>query len=103
MIRHCVFIRFRPAAIPAERQAIYDFVAGLQEKVDGIRGVWFGRNVNREKLAKGFDEGFIVDFRDAEAQRAYDGYPGHAAISGRLVAAAEGGEGGIFVFDMEIG
>lgn len=102
MIRHCVFVQFRPTVSPSERTAIYDTLRELQQKIDGFDGVWWGPNVNTEKLAWGFDEGYIIDFRDAAAQSAYNTHPDHPPITERLLAAAQGGLDGVFCFDMEI-
>lgn len=102
MIRHCVFVKFQPAVPQAERDSIYAALRGLQVKIDGLESAAFGANVNAERLAWGFDEGFIIDFRDAKAQDAYTRHPEHPPIIERLLAAADGGLDGVFCFDMKI-
>ncbi|GHA36374.1 stress responsive protein [Devosia pacifica] len=102
MIRHCVFVKFRPDITSEERQSIFRQLADLRETVDGIVAVHFGANVSPEGLAKGFAHGFIMDFASAEARDAYLVHPDHKAAGGRLVAALEGGRDGLMVFDMEI-
>lgn len=102
MIRHCVFVNFRPAVSRTERAAIYSDLAGLKSKLEGMLGFEAGPNVNPEGLGHGFDEGFFIDFRDATARDAYLIHPEHQATGARIVGAAEGGLQGIFVFDFEL-
>jgi hypothetical protein len=102
MIRHCVFVRFKPSVDAAERQAIFDQLAALQQVLDGFLGIAFGPNVSPEGLAQGFDHGFVIDFADAAARDAYLVHPDHKAAGSRLVAALQGGRDGLIVFDLEI-
>lgn len=103
MIRHCVFIRFRSAVGEAERQAIADDISALRQKISGFRTVHTGVNVSPEQgMDKGYSAGFIIDFDDASARDAYLVHPDHQKAGQRIVAAAEGGVGGILVYDMEI-
>jgi len=103
MIRHCVFVRFKPATTPAVRQAIYDDLEGLRSKLRGMGVVNAGANVSPEGMGKGFDAGFTIDFSDAAARDAYLVDPDHQAIGARIVAAAQGGTEGILVFDLAFG
>ena len=102
MIRHCVFVNFKGSVTATEREAIYDSLRALRHKIDGLVADHYGPNVSPEGLAQGFADGFIMDFRDAAARDAYLVHPDHQAAGARLVAALEGGIGGLVVFDMEI-
>lgn len=102
MLRHCVFVKFQPSVSRAARDAIYADLAGLDRKVPGMLRLNAGANVNPEGLGQGFDEGFLIDFEGAAARDAYLVHPDHQAIGARIVAAAEGGVNGLFVFDFEI-
>jgi len=103
MIRHCVFVRFRPEVERSERDAILSDIAALKQRLGGIQAVHVGANVSPEEgMDKGFSEGFIVDFRDAAARDAYLVDAAHQAAGARLVAAADGGITGILVYDLEI-
>ena len=102
MIRHCVFIAFRPEFGRAERDALYADLAALRTKLEGMRSLASGANVNPEGLGRGFDEGVLIDFDDAAARDAYLVHPDHVAIGGRIVAAARGGADGLFVFDFAL-
>jgi hypothetical protein len=101
MIRHCVFVKFRPDVDDAERQAIFAQLAALRDVLEGFEAIGYGPNVSPEGLGKGFDHGFIIDFADAAARDAYLVHPDHKAAGSRLVAALEGGRDGLVVFDLE--
>lgn len=102
MIRHCVFVRFKPTVSRMERDAIYADLSGLRTQLVGMGRFHAGANVNPEGLAKGFDEGFVIDFDDRAARDAYLELPDHKVIGSRIGAAAERGTDGIFVFDFEL-
>lgn len=102
MIRHCVFVKFRPDVPAAERQGIYDQLAALRGHLPGIAAMSFGPNVSPEGLHQGFADGFTIDFADAAARDAYLVDDAHRAAGGRLVAALEGGRDGLIVFDIAV-
>lgn len=102
MIRHCVFVKFDLDFGRAQRDAIYAGLEALRAKLPGMRRVHAGNNVSPEGLAKGFDEGFFVDFDNAAVRDAYLVHPDHQALGGRIVAAAQGGTAGIIVFDFDL-
>lgn len=103
VIRHCVFIRFRDDVVAAARQDIYSDLAALCGKLPGVLSFHAGANVSPETgMDKGFGEGFIIDFADAQARDTYLDDAGHRAIGGRIVAAAAAGVQGVFVFDLDM-
>ncbi|MCB5202978.1 Dabb family protein [Neorhizobium sp. T786] len=102
MILHCVFLRFKTATQAAEKQAIYDSLVALKDVTPGILDVKSGPNVSPESLNGGFRDGFIVSFENAEARDAYLVHPDHVALGDRIVAATDGGLGGLMVFDMDV-
>lgn len=103
MIRHCVFIRFRREIEPEQRRALLAEIAELKDRLPGIQAVHIGANVSPEEgMDKGYSEGFVVDFRNAEARDAYLADPQHQATGRKLVAAAQGGIEGILVYDLDV-
>jgi len=102
MIRHCVFIRFRPTVNDMEKAALFAEIAALKPRVPGFLAAHIGRNVSPEGMDKGYAEGFIVDFANAAARDAYLVDPEHQKTGAKLVAAAIGGVDGILVYDLEI-
>ncbi|MEP9389328.1 Dabb family protein [Mesorhizobium sp. KR9-304] len=101
MIRHCVFYAFRSSVGAAEREAIHAELDALSNVVDGMGEMRFGANVSPEPFARGFTDGFTIDFRDAAARDAYLVHPDHQKAGARLVAAIDGGTERLFVFDIE--
>ena len=103
MIRHCVFIRFKPEISAARKAELFAEISALRSRLPGIAAVHVGGNVSPEEgMDKGFSDGFIVDFADAAARDAYVEDPEHRQTGARLVAAAEGGVAGILVYDLDI-
>ena len=102
MIRHCVFVKFRPEISADERAEIYAGLNALVGQIDGLLTAHFGANVSPEGLAKGFNDGFIMDLANQAARDRYLTDPAHQAAGSKLVAALQGGRDGLIVFDMEI-
>jgi hypothetical protein len=102
MIRHCVFIRFKPTISVAYKTELFDEIDRLKHRLPGMLAVHIGTNVSPEEgMDKGFSDGFIVDFADSFARDAYLEDSEHKQTGSRLVAAAEGGIAGILVYDLE--
>lgn len=102
MIRHCVFVKFRPDVSADERADINAGLNALVGQIDGLLAADFGPNISPEGLAQGFNDGFIMDLADEAARDRYLVDPAHKAAGSKLVAALEGGRDGLMVFDMEI-
>lgn len=103
MIRHCVFIRFRPEISADDKAAIFAEIAALKSRLPGLMTTYAGANASPEVgMDKGYAEGFIVDFADAAARDAYLDDHEHQKTGAKIVAAAQGGIDGIFVYDLEI-
>lgn len=100
MINHIVLVKFRPEISAAERDSIWDELRALVPLVAGMESVVFGGNVSPEGLARGYADGFIMQFRDEKARDTYLELPEHKAAGARLVAAAEGGIDGLLVIDL---
>ncbi|WP_246753075.1 Dabb family protein [Sinorhizobium sp. BG8] len=102
MIRHCVFIRFKPTISVAHKAEIFDEIAALKDRLPGLLAVHAGTNVSPETgMDKGFCDGFIVDFADSFARDAYLVDEEHRKTGAKIVAAAEGGLAGVLVYDLE--
>jgi hypothetical protein len=102
MIRHVVLVKFRADVTAAERESIYDGLRSLVGRIDGLLNATFGPNVSPEGLSKGFNDGFMMDLRDAAARDRYLADPEHRAAGARLVAATVGGTEGVLPFDIEL-
>ena len=103
MIRHCVFIHFKPTVSEYDKQAILAEIVALKPRLSGFLDAHVGRNVSPETgMDKGYSEGFIVDFDGPAARDAYLADAEHRLTGDKIVAAAEGGVRGIIVYDLEI-
>ncbi len=101
MLKHCVFIRFRPEISTEQRVALYQALQSLESQLSGWLGFLAGANVTPELgMDKGYNGGFIIDFADEAARDAYLQNPDHQQLGQRLVAAAVDGVAGIMVFDL---
>lgn len=104
MIRHCVFIRFRPEISRTRRDELLGELEKLKDTLAGIAAVHLGTNVSPETgMDKGYADGFMVDFDNEEARDAYLIDPGHRKVGALLVGAAVDGVEGILVYDLDIG
>lgn len=102
MILHCVFVRFKNALQQADKDVLYEAIAGLKTVTPGIVDVKYGANVSPEGLNGGFLDGFIVTFESPEARDAYLVHPEHIAVAERILASADGGMSGLMVFDLAV-
>lgn len=101
MLKHCVFIRFRPEVSDEQRAELYQGLKNLEPQLPGWLGFLAGANVTPEQgMDKGYNGGFIIDFADEAARDAYLQNADHQQLGQRLVAAAVNGLEGIMVFDL---
>lgn len=102
MIRHCVFVKFRADVTTDERTEIYAGLNALVGQIDGLLAADFGPNISPEGLARGFNDGFVMDLADEAARDRYLVHPAHQAAGSKLVAALQGGTDGLIVFDLQV-
>ena len=103
MIRHLVALRFKPGTSVDTKQALYDDLAALDARIDGIFDFQSRTNVSVEDpLVRDFRDLFWFDFRDTAVRDAYLVDEVHQAIGARIVAELEGGADGVFVMDFEV-
>lgn len=103
MIRHSVHLRFSKDTSEADKQALYDALAGLSGHIDGILDFQYRSNISVETpLVRGFDDMFWFDFTDITVRDTYLEDSVHQAIGARIVAKLDGGADGVFVCDIEL-
>ncbi len=102
MIRHCVFVKFKPSTSTQDKKEIYNKLEGLRSIIPGIVAASYGPNISPEGKSLGFDDGFTMDFIDEAARDAYLVDETHKAVGGELVSLLEGGREGLMVFDIEV-
>ena len=103
MIRHLVHLKFRDDVDDAAKIALFDRLAGLNSRIEGILDFQHRNNVSVETdLVRGFLDIFWFDFRDAAVRDAYLVDEVHQQIGGDILACLDGGADGVFVCDFEI-
>ncbi|MEM8729144.1 MAG: Dabb family protein [Pseudomonadota bacterium] len=103
MIRHLVALRFKADTPDTVKQALYDDLAALDGRIDGILDFQARANVSVEDpVVRDFRDLFWFDFRDTDVRDVYLEDEVHKAIGARIVAATEGGIEGVFVMDFEV-
>ncbi len=103
MIRHCVFIRFRPDSTSEEQAEIFRQITNLKASLPGFVAAYTGPNVSPERgMDRGYSAGFILDFLNADVRDAYLADPEHQRIGDKIVASAVGGIDGVLVYDLEV-
>ncbi|MDB4111625.1 Dabb family protein [Yoonia sp.] len=102
MIRHIVFIRFKPEISDAGIAAIFDELYAIKDKLPGVLSITSGKSESPEQMERGYMHGFVVDFVDWDALQAYQDHPDHKLLGGKLVANAVAGIDDILVFDLPV-
>ncbi|MFK8083458.1 MAG: Dabb family protein [Granulosicoccus sp.] len=103
MIRHCVFIRFKPETSRERIAELFGEIDALKDHLEGIQAVHVGANVSPETgMDKDYSNGFIVDFDNAQSRDRYLEDSKHQSTGAKLVEAALNGLEGILVYDLEI-
>ena len=103
MIRHLVALRYEPGTSLETKRDLYDRLAALSGRIDGILDFQFRENVSVEDpLVRGYRDLFWFDFRDTKVRDTYLVDEVHQAIGADIVATLEGGPDGVFVFDFEV-
>lgn len=103
MIRHLVHLRFRSDIDQATKRDLYDRLAALDQRIDGVLDFQHRANVSVEDpLVRGFRDMFWLDFRDEAVRDAYLVDEVHQAIGGDIVACLDGGADGVFVCDIAL-
>lgn len=102
MIRHIVFIRFKPEISDTNISAIFDELYEIKDKLPGVLSITSGKSESPEQMERGYMHGFVVDFFDWDALQAYQDHPDHKILGGKLVANAVAGIDDILVFDLAV-
>lgn len=102
MIRHIVFIRFKPEMTDAMIAALFDELYPIKDKLPGVLSITSGKSESPEQMERGYMHGFVVDFVDWDALQAYQDHPDHKILGGKLVANAVAGIDDILVFDLPV-
>ena len=103
MLKHCVFLNFKPDFTKDDRTEVFECLAGLTDEISGLKSVKYGENLDFENKSTEYSDGFIATFTDRQAHHEYESHPEHVKAGARLVEMCVGGYDGIIVFDLDIG
>ena len=103
MLKHCVFLNFKPEFTKVDRTAVFERLAGLEKEINGLKSVEYGENLDFESKSADYSDGFIATFTDRKAHLEYEAHPEHIKAGARLVEMCVDGYDGIMVFDLDIG
>lgn len=88
MLIHCVSVKFKDAATPAQVAAFDAALAALPDQIDVIRRTRHGRDLG--ETPANADYALVSEFADAEAFNAYRAHPAHQAlVRDHLIPLAE--------------
>ncbi len=103
MLKHCVFLNFKPEFTKADCAEIFERLSSLAKEIDGLKSVKYGENLDFENKSSDYSYGFIATFSDRQSHLEYEAHPEHVKAGARLVEMCVGGYDGIIVFDLDIG
>ena len=99
MITHMVLLRIRKDVPKAKVEAVFTALAGLQQRIPGIRSFSGGAYSSPEGLQRGFTHGFCMTFSDAAARDTYLPHPEHEKVKEMVLGVLDGGLDGVIAFD----
>ena len=88
MIKHIVFLKFKPDVSADQRQEIIVELRALPRQIDVIREYEVGEDVL--KTPRSWDVGLIGTYDNLEALKTYNDHPAHVAVVQKIRAISEG-------------
>lgn len=103
MIRHIVLLTFKDSMSPKESLDLIKELGKLQETIPEIVFFSCGINNSLEGLSRGYQHGFVMDFKNEEDRLVYLNDPKHIKIAKeKILPALEDGLKSVVVFDYKI-
>ena len=100
MIQHIVLFKFAQHIAKAQIIAILDELGELKNTtIPQIHEYSYGENNSPEKLDKGYNYGFVMQFLSAMDREIYLHHPDHVSLAKRLMEMMEDGVNSALVFD----
>jgi len=78
MIKHLVFMKFKPGITDVQIEGLRDRLAALPEKIREIMEYSFGKDVMRSE--RSLDFALVAAFTDLEALKRYSEHPDHQSV-----------------------
>lgn len=80
MISHIVLFRIKEQITKEQIQSFYENLYKIKEKIPGIISISGGKNISLEEKSKGFEEGFVIEFKDEEGRDNYLSHEEHKKL-----------------------
>lgn len=87
MIKHIVFLKFKPEATAEQRRHIIDELRALPKQIDVIREYDAGEDVLRSP--RSWDAGLVGTYDSLEALKTYSDHPAHLAVVQKIREVSE--------------
>lgn len=103
MIRHIVLLPFKESVSPKERLSILEELGKLKETIPEIHSFSSGKNNSPEGLSRGYEHGFVMEFKNTEDRSVYLKHPSHTKLAKeKVIPALKDGKNSPVVFDYEL-
>jgi len=96
MLKHIVFMKFKPSVTQADIDQLKKDLGGLPAAIPEIREFVFGQDILRTE--RSWDFALVSAFGDLEAMNRYQVHPGHQVVLQKVRAMCES----LMVVDFEI-
>ena len=88
MIKHIVFLKFKPEATAEQRREIIEELRALPAQIDVIREYEVGEDVL--KSPRSWDAALVGTYDSLEALKTYSEHPAHVAVVQKIRVISEG-------------
>jgi|688.fasta_scaffold452933_1 hypothetical protein len=103
MIRHIVLLTFKDSISPKESLNLIKELGKLQEIIPEIASFSCGVNNSLEGLSRGYQYGFVMEFKNEEDRLVYLNDPKHIKIAKeKILPALQDSFNSVMVFDYKI-
>lgn len=87
MLKHIVFLKFKPGTTEDDISDIEKGLSGLPDRIPEIKRYEFGRDIVRSD--RSYDFALISEFEDQEAMKRYQVHPYHLVVLNKIKAVCE--------------
>ena len=87
MLKHIVFLKFKPGTNEDDIKGIEKGLAGLPDRIPEIKRYEFGRDILRSN--RSYDFALLSEFEDQDAMKRYQVHPYHFAVLNKINAVCE--------------
>ena len=87
MIKHIVFLKFKPEATAQQRRAVIEELRALPKQIEVIRQYEVGEDVLRS--ARSWDAALVGTYDSLDALKTYNDHPAHVAVVQNIRAISE--------------